>query len=99
VPGTVSIGNAEDVAEVVSIGYGYGQDPELDQLVPQALAEQYCPNDDCVVTRDFSPLDPEADERKYYAPGVGVFLEVNRTEQAINQLVGCNVDAKCSALP
>jgi hypothetical protein len=51
-------------------------------------ALQYCPNDDCVVTRGLRPLDPEADERKYHSPGVGVFLEVNRGEQTINQLVG-----------
>jgi hypothetical protein len=28
-----------------------------------------------VVTRDFTPLEPDARERKFYAPGVGLILE------------------------
>lgn len=31
----------------------------------------------CLVTRDFSPLEPETNEHKYYAPGVGLVLEVD----------------------
>jgi len=31
----------------------------------------------CVQTRDFTPLDPEAsDENKFYAPGIGNVLNV-----------------------
>ena len=29
------------------------------------------------MTRDFTPLDPEANEHKYYAPGVGLILEID----------------------
>ena len=32
---------------------------------------------DCLVTRDFSPLDPGVEEEKYYAPGVGKILEID----------------------
>jgi len=95
----VSLGNAEDAATVLSTSYGYGEDEELDELVPQALAEQYCADDDCVVTADFTPIEPGVLERKYYARGVGVFLEVKPEDDEINVLVGCNVDPKCSALP
>jgi hypothetical protein len=35
--------------------------------------------------------------RKYYAPGIGVFLEVEAGE--VNRLVGCNVDPRCATLP
>ena len=30
----------------------------------------------CLQTRDFSPLEPDADEHKFYAQGIGVVLEV-----------------------
>jgi hypothetical protein len=52
-----------------------------------------------VVTREFSPLDPEVFERKYYAAGIGLFLEVNPVEGEVVRLVGCNVDPRCAALP
>jgi hypothetical protein len=94
----VALGDAEDVAEILSIDYGYGDDPDLDQLVPQDLAELLC-NDNCVVTRDFTPIEPGVEERKYYAPGIGPFLEVNLEEGNIVQLVACNVDPLCAMLP
>ncbi|MDH3616958.1 MAG: hypothetical protein OEQ90_10870, partial [Gammaproteobacteria bacterium] len=34
-------------------------------------------NAECLVTRDFSPLEPEANENKYYAPGIGLILEID----------------------
>lgn len=91
-------GDAEDAARVLSTHYGFGSDPELDAFVPRKLAELLCSND-CVVTREFTPLEPDAFERKYYAPGVGLFLEVDPKSGEIVQLVGCNVDPSCAALP
>jgi hypothetical protein len=91
-------GDAEDAAEVLSTTYGYGEDEELDEFVPQELAELLC-NGDCVVTRDFNPLEPDAEERKYYAPGIGPFLEVDLETGDIVRLVGCNFDPVCSILP
>lgn len=92
-----SVGNAEDVAEVLATAYRYGDDAELDEFVPQALAETYCSNGDCVVTREFTPLEPGAFERKYWALGIGVFLEVNPEDGEIVELVSCNFDARCLA--
>jgi len=94
----VSLGDAEDAAEVISTTYGYGNDPELDQLVPEELADLLC-DDDCLVTREFTPVEPDVEEFKYYAPGVGLFLEINLEEEGVVQLVGCNVDAACAMLP
>ena len=94
----VSWGDAEDAAEVLSNDYGYGSDPDLDQLVPQELAELLCA-DDCVVTREFTPIEPGGEERKYYAPGIGLFLEVNLEEDETVQIVGCNVHPACASLP
>lgn len=50
-----------------------------------------------MVTQNFSSLEPDVLERKYYAPGIGVFLEVEAGE--VVQLVKCNVDPRCALLP
>ncbi|MGB5164257.1 MAG: hypothetical protein WBN09_08760 [Woeseiaceae bacterium] len=62
----LSIGNAEDIMEVVAIDG------------TEAATAAAC-DGDCLITFDFSPLDPEALENKYYAPGVGLILEVDLT--------------------
>lgn len=93
-----SLGNAEDVTQVLSTTYAYGLDPELDALVPQALAERFC-SGDCVVTKNFSLLEPGIFARKYYARGVGVFLEVEPDSNTVDQLVDCNFDPRCVGLP
>ena len=94
----MSLGNAEDAATVLSTSYGFGSDPELDEFVPQALADLLCSND-CVVTGDFTPIEPGILQRKYFAPGIGLFLEVDVETGDINQLVDCNFDARCAMLP
>jgi len=94
-----SLGTAEDLAQVLSTTYKFGQDAELDQFVPQALAELLCGAGDCVVTRDFSPLEPDSIERKYYAAGIGDFLEIELDTGVVTQLVECNFDARCGMLP
>ena len=96
-----SAGNAEDAAEVRSTTYGFGGDAQLDQFVPQALVELLC-NNDCVVIREFTPIEPRSIGYKLYARGIGLFLEVNPRSGKVVRLVDCNVDAKCGdvrALP
>jgi hypothetical protein len=93
-----AFGDAEDVAEVLSTDYGFGNDAELDEFVPEDLATLLC-NDDCLVTRDFTPLEPDAEERKYYAPDIGLFLEADPESGDIVQLVDCNFHPACAALP
>jgi len=58
-----SLANAEDVAEVISTTGS--------AAVPAAMC-----NKTCLVTRNTSPLEPGIKETKYYAPGVGLILEV-----------------------
>lgn len=58
------VGNAEDVVEVLSI--------TGTESAPAASC-----NNTCLVTRDFTPLDPGSEENKYYAPGVGLIVEVD----------------------
>ena len=92
-----SLGNAEDVTEILSTTYSFGSDPTLDDSVPRALADRLCSHD-CVVTRNFSLLEPGLFARKYYARGIGVFLEVESTGET-SQLVNCSFDSRCRNLP
>jgi len=64
----------------------FGKDPELDELVPRKLAKLLC-NGDCIVTRNFSQIEP------------GVFLEVEPESGEVVRLVKCNVDPRCASLP
>jgi hypothetical protein len=93
-----SLGNAEDVSEVVSTTYAFGTDPALDAFVPAGLASLLCA-EDCVVTKNANLLEPEEFAYKYYARGLGLFLEVKPDEGAVLELKGCNVDPRCAALP
>ncbi len=92
-----SLGNAEDVAEVLSHTYSFGSDPDLDEFAPAGLVNLLC-NGDCVVTEDSSPHDPGEVEYKYYAPGIGLFLEVKPEDGEVFELVECNMDARCNML-
>jgi hypothetical protein len=94
-----SLGNAEDVTNILSTSYAYGSDAELDRLVPQALAELLCAAGDCIVTRNISLLEPGLSARKYYARGIGAFLEVDLDSGEVLQLVRCNFDPRCGQLP
>jgi len=90
--------SAEDVAEVLSTTYSFGADPDLDTLVPEALARALCAGD-CVVTLNYSLLEPGVIERKYYAPGIGTFLETAPDSGEVVPLVDCNFDPRCATLP
>jgi hypothetical protein len=92
-------GTAEDIAEVLSTNYAFGRDRALDAHVPAALARLLCANGDCVVTGEFNPIEPDAFERKYYARGIGLFLEVDPESGDVVRLVECNMDARCRRLP
>ena len=92
-----ALAEAEDVTEVLSTSYKFGENMDLDQNVPQALAVSLCSDGDCVVTKNFSLLEPGDVARKYYAKGIGVFLEVELGGDVV-QLVDCNVDMKCPHL-
>jgi hypothetical protein len=92
-----SLANAEDVTEVLSTTYSYGQDPVLDQGVPSVLAQRFCAGD-CIVTKDYSLLEPGLFARKYFARGVGTILEIENTGEVV-QLVNCNFDSRCKNLP
>ena len=58
-----SIGNAEDMAKVMSLA--------------QSVSVPYGNFTNCLMTKEFSPLEPGTVERKFYAPGVGSVKEVD----------------------
>jgi hypothetical protein len=59
-----ALGVAEDSAEVLST--------TATESVPAASC-----NGTCLETHDFSPLEPDANEQKFYAPGIGDILEID----------------------
>jgi hypothetical protein len=63
-----ALGEAEDLAEVISLT----DNEQIAADIPVAKC-----NNDCLVTRDFTPLEPGIDEYKHYKPGVGLILEVD----------------------
>ncbi len=68
-------GEAEDMAEVVALGVG--------------VKVGYGSFSNCLQTRDWTPLEPGADEYKYYCPEVGVVVyEVGLEDGESIQLVG-----------
>lgn len=93
-----SLGNAEDVSEIQSVTYAFGANPELDRLVPRDLALRLCQRD-CVVTKNYSLLEPGLYALKYYARGIGFFLEIKPQDATTLQLVACSFDQRCVALP
>jgi hypothetical protein len=93
-----SLGNAEDSTSVTVVDYSYGRYPNLDILVPPQLARLLCARN-CVVTRNTSSIEPGRFERKYYSPGIGVFLETAPQTGEVTRLVKCNMDPRCAQLP
>lgn len=61
-----ALGDAEDAATIRSIS--------ASATVPAASCSHTC-----LVTREFTPLEPDLREDKYYAPNVGLVLSVDRT--------------------
>ncbi len=60
----VLLTDAEDVIEILSV------------TATEAAPAGSC-IDTCLQTRDFTPLEPDVNEHKYYAPGIGMIVEIN----------------------
>ena len=58
-----ALGNAEDMGEILDL--------DASASTPGADCDG-----DCLVTADFTPIDPGALEHKYYKPGIGFILEI-----------------------
>ena len=93
-----SLGNAEDVGEIVNLNYGYGDNLDLEEWIPEDLTKLLC-DDDCIIVSEYTPLEPGVVEYKFYAPGIGFFLGINPEEDEVVYLTSCNVNPVCNALP
>jgi hypothetical protein len=60
-----ALGDAEDAAENISLSGS--------ATVPAASCVR-----SCLVTREFTPVEPDLSELKYYAPNIGRILSVDR---------------------
>src|SRR6185295_19976274 len=67
------LGEAEDIAEVVSLNRTVN--------VPYGAFQH------CLETEETTPLEPDANEHKYYAPGIGFVLQVDVTTGTRNELI------------
>lgn len=73
------LGDAEDAAEVIAVnvdGLLEGDECEEGGEEVADLVDELC-DGDCLVTHEFTPVEPDASEHKYYAPNIGLILEVN----------------------
>ena len=58
--------------------YGEAEDAiEIDSVTASESAPGGSCAGDCLKTLDFTPLEPDTLEAKYYAPGIGMILEVD----------------------
>ncbi len=58
--------HAEDEAEITATG--------------QTITIPFGTFSNCIMTKNFTALEPDANENKYYAPGIGLLKEVNITD-------------------
>ncbi|MFO0981599.1 MAG: hypothetical protein U1E76_07570 [Planctomycetota bacterium] len=71
-------GVAEDAAEILSLS--------------ESVVVPFGAFDNCVETKDFSPLEPDAVEHKYYATGIGVVLTIDLDTGEVMELVSVSTD-------
>ncbi|MBW3011769.1 PepSY domain-containing protein [Candidatus Woesearchaeota archaeon] len=73
-------GEAEDMADVVSIA--------------EKVSVEYGNFTGCIKTRDYTPLEPDVEEFKYYCPQVGLVLELAPEENERLELVQIELDSE-----
>ena len=72
------LGEAEDLFELLSLN--------------QSVTVPYGSFSHCLKTEDFSPIEPENEELKFYAPGIGRVLEIDVQTGERNRLVAIEFD-------
>lgn len=81
----MALGEAEDIAEVINNTAGGMLPGDFCEEEGETVAEFIAGtcNNDCLVTNEFTPLEPGHAEHKYYAPGVGLILETNQEGECV----------------
>jgi len=67
-----ALAEAEDMGEVLST--------TATESAPAASC-----NGDCLLTRDFTPLEPDVNENKFFAPGIGVIVAFDVEEPEVRE--------------
>jgi hypothetical protein len=92
----MALGDAEDAAEVVNANYVFDDGHAEDAYVPEDAEElvgDLCDGSRrCVVTRDFTPIEPDVEEFKFYAAGIGPILEFNAEDGSFALLETSSVE-------
>ena len=81
----MALSEAEDIAEVIANTANGMLPGDFCEEGGAEIAEfiaQTC-NSDCLVTNEFTPLEPGHAEHKYYAPGTGLILETNADGECV----------------
>lgn len=73
------LGKSEDAAQVIATSVSSILESDFceeNELEIRHAVENLCEGD-CIVTKEFTPVEPEVTEHKYYAPGYGLILETD----------------------
>jgi len=71
------LGDAEDAAEILST--------TASESAPASGPAVASCSGDCVKTHDYSPIEPDVSESKFYAPGVGVIVTLDDNDPAFRE--------------
>jgi hypothetical protein len=68
------------VGEIIrqEVAYGEAEDViRIESVTESESAPGGACDGDCLMTTDFTPLEPDVEENKFYAPGIGLIVEVD----------------------
>lgn len=68
-----SLGNAEDLAEVISLN--------------ESVTVPFGSFNNCLKTLETTPMEPDLQEHKFYCPGVGLVLTIDLTTGERSELI------------
>jgi len=74
--------HAPEVDAVIrqEVAYGIAEDfVRIGSVTASESAPGGACNGDCLMTTDLTPLEPDAEENKFYAPGIGLIVEIDVT--------------------
>lgn len=89
-PGIVMKGNPQ-VGDIYRQEYAIGEAEDMGEIISITETSEKTPGADCsgtcLVTRDFLPIEPDAVELKYFAPGIGNILVIDNESGNREELI------------
>ncbi len=71
------LNDAEDVAEILSV--------TASESAPESGTPVATCSSNCVKTHDYSPIEPDVSESKFYAPGIGVIVTLDDNDPTFRE--------------